>query len=129
MPVEMSDPRHALGLAAEAAVAAWLEATGWTLLARRVRSAYGGEVDILALDRDGVLVAVEVRARRSARTGAAAVTLDRRRVARLRHTLSACAAATRAPHHGLRVDLVTAEPMRSEPKRWCLRRIAGIDIA
>jgi putative endonuclease len=124
----MSDPRHALGLAAEAAVAAWLEATGWTLLARRVRSVHGGEVDILALDRDGVLVAVEVRARRSARTGAAALTLDRRRVARLRHTLSAWA-ATRAPHRGLRVDLVTAEPMRSEPKRWRLRRIAGIDIA
>jgi putative endonuclease len=124
----MTNPRHALGLAAEAAVAAWLEATGWTLLARRVRSVHGGEVDILALDRDGVLVAVEVRARHSARTGAASLTLNRRRVTRLRHTLSACAAATRVPHHGLRVDLVSAEPLPAAPRRWRLRRVAGIDI-
>jgi putative endonuclease len=124
----MTDPRHALGLAAEAAVAAWLEATGWTLLARRVRSVHGGEVDILALDRDGVLVAVEVRARRSARTGAAELTVDRRRVTRLRRTLSARAAATGVAHRGLRVDLVSAEPLPAVPRRWRLRRIAGIDL-
>ena len=124
----MSDPRHALGLAAEAAVADWLEAAGWTLLARRVRSADGGEVDILALDRDDVLVAVEVRARRSRRTGAAVATLDRRRINRLRRTLAACGAATHVPHRGLRIDLVSAEPMPVPPTRWRLRRIPGVDL-
>ena len=28
----MGDPRHALGIAAERAVAAWLEASGWRVL-------------------------------------------------------------------------------------------------
>jgi putative endonuclease len=106
----MADPRHALGLAVEAAVAAWLERAGWTLVARRARSAAGGEVDIVAVDRDAFLVAVEVRGRRTARTGAAATTVDRRRVKRLRRTLASLAASTRTPHRGLRVDLVTAEP-------------------
>src|ERR671910_607037 len=105
----MADPRHALGLAVEGAVAAWLRTTGWTLVGRRVRSTAGGEVDIVAIDRDGFLVAVEVRARRTARTGAAATTIDRRRIGRLRRTLASAAATTRTPHRGLRVDLVTAE--------------------
>lgn len=124
----MSDPRHALGLAAEAAVADWLEAAGWTLLARRVRSTDGGEVDILAVDRDEVLVAVEVRARRSRRTGAAVATLDRRRINRLHRTLAACGAATQVPHRGLRIDLVSAEPLLAAPRRWRLRRIPGADL-
>ena len=123
----MGDRRHALGLAAEAAVATWLEAAGWRLVARRTRSAHGGEVDIVGVDREGNLVAVEVRARRSARTGAAAWTVDRRRVARLRRTLAEVAAVTSVPHHGLRVDLVSAEPVPGTPVRWRLRRIPGID--
>ena len=123
----MADPRQALGLAVEAAVAAWLERAGWTLVSRRARSGAGGEVDIVAVDRDAVLVAVEVRARRSARTGAAATTVDRRRVGRLQRTLASVAAATRTPHRGLRVDLVTAEPIPGSAGAWRLSRIPGID--
>jgi putative endonuclease len=125
----MADPRHALGLAAEAAVAAWLERAGWTLVARRARSTAGGEVDLVAVDRDGFLVAVEVRARRTARTGAAATTVERRRVERLRRTLASFAAFSRTPHRGLRVDLVTAEPIPESPRAWRLTRIPGIDAA
>lgn len=123
----MGDPRHVLGLQAEAAVATWLQAAGWSLVARRARSAGGGEVDIVAVDPGGILVAVEVRARHSTRTGAAAWTVDGRRVARLRRTLAAVGAATSLPHRGLRVDLVAAEPMPAAPDRWRLRRIPGID--
>ena len=123
----MTDPRHALGMAVEAAVAAWLEDAGWTLLARRVRSANGGEVDIVAVDREQVLVAVEVRARRSARTGHGATTVDARRVARLRRTLASIAAETTVPHRGLRVDLVSAEPIPGSAGAWRLSRIRGID--
>ena len=122
----MPDPRHALGLAVEAAVAAWLERAGWTLVSRRTRSTAGGEVDIVALDPDAFLVAIEVRARRSVRTGAAATTVDRRRVGRLRRTLAAIA-GRRTPHRGLRVDLVTAEPIPGSAGAWRLSRIPGID--
>lgn len=126
----MSDPRHALGLAAEEAVASWLSREGWTVLARRSRSTAGGEVDLVALDPQRTLVAIEVRARRSTRTGAAAWTVDRRRVRRLQSTLVAFAAGSRPGHRGLRVDLVTAEPVdESEPRRWRLRRLADIGAA
>ena len=123
----MADPRHVLGLAVEAAVAAWLERAGWTLVSRRARSTAGGEVDIVAVDRDAVLVAVEVRARRSARTGAAATTVDRHRVERLRRTLASVAGSARTHHRGLRVDLVTAEPIPGSAGAWRLSRIPGID--
>ncbi len=123
----MTDPRHALGLAAEEAVASWLSRTGWTVLARRGRSAAGGEVDLIALDPERTLVAIEVRARRSARAGAAASSVDRRRVRRLQSTLIAFAANAAAGHRGLRVDLVTAEPEASaSPDRWILRRLPDI---
>lgn len=111
----------------EAAVAAWLERCGWTLVAHRARSAAGGEVDLVALDRDAVLVAIEVRARRTARTGAAATTVDRRRIVRVRHTLASVAASMRTPHRGLRVDLVAAEPVPGPSRAWRLSRIPGID--
>jgi putative endonuclease len=119
----MSDPRHALGRRAEEVVAAWLEDGGWTVLARRVRSREGGEVDIVALDPDRTLVAVEVRARRTTRAGAAAVSVDRRRVQRLERTLVAFARSHPGPHSGLRVDLVTVEPLAES---WRVRRVASI---
>jgi putative endonuclease len=121
----MGDPRHDLGLAAEAAVEDWLTDAGWRVVERRARSAAGGEVDIVALDPDRILVAIEVRARRSARTGAAAVTVDARRVARLGRTLAAIGAAGVHHHRGLRIDLVTVEPATA-PKRWRLVRLPGI---
>lgn len=126
----MTDPRHELGLAAETAVAAWLERAGWTILVRRHRSDHGGEIDVLGLDPDGILVAIEVRARRSARTGTPASSVDGRRVRRLQRSLVAYAAASAVPHRGLRIDLVAAEPVRGEAsagrKSWRLRRIPGI---
>lgn len=121
----MADPRHALGLAAEGAVERWLTDAGWRVLARRRRSAAGGELDLVAVDRDGALVAIEVRARRSFRTGAPADTVDARRVARLRHGLAAFALANPRPHRGLRIDLVTVEPTAARGA-WRLARIPGI---
>jgi putative endonuclease len=121
----MADPRHLLGIAAEARVSAWLEGLGWVVLARRHREAGGGEVDLVALDSTGILVAVEVRARRTIRSGSAAMTVDSRRVRRLARTLAAVAARS-PPHRGLRIDLVTVEPADAAADRWLLRRIAGI---
>jgi putative endonuclease len=120
----MGDPRQFLGHAAEEIVAGWLTAAGWQILGRRIRAGGGGEVDLIALDRGRTLVAVEVRARRSDRTGAAATTVDQRRIRRLEGTLVAYASTRGMPHRGLRVDLVTVEP--ATPGRWLVRRIAGI---
>lgn len=122
----MSDPRHALGLAAEQAVADWLAACGWQVLARRARVRGGSEVDILALDTSRTLVAIEVRARRSRRLGPAALTVGTRRVARLRRSLVGLATGASVAHRGLRVDLVTVEPVTGEVGRWRLSRVPGI---
>jgi putative endonuclease len=122
----MPNPRHLLGIAAEDAVARWLTDAGWTIVGRRLRAAGGGEVDIIGLDRDRFLVAVEVRARTSARTGRAAETIDAARTARLGRTLAAVAARERLGPAGLRIDLVTAEPAPGEIGRWRLRRTVGI---
>ena len=121
----MGDPRHTLGLAAEEAVAAWLSAAGWRVILRRARAAGGGEVDLVALDPSRTLVAVEVRARRTARTGRAAMSVDGRRVARLGRTLAAVATTSDVGHRGLRIDLVSVEPS-GEPGRWRLTRMPGI---
>ena len=122
----MSDPRHLLGRDAEEAVAGWLTRAGWAVLDRRVRTGAGGEVDLIALDPAATLVAVEVRARRTDRTGAAATTVDHRRTRRLEATLVAYASSGATRHRGLRVDLVTAEPSAAPGNGWRLRRIPGI---
>ncbi len=59
---------HASGVDAEALACAALERDGWTVLARRVRTA-AGEVDAVA-NRDGLIAFVEVK-RRPTLTGAA----------------------------------------------------------
>ena len=122
----MPNPRHLLGQAAEDAVARWLTDAGWTIVGRRIRDGGGGEVDIIALDRTRTLVAIEVRARTTPRTGRAAETVDATRTARLGRTLAAVARRERLGAAGLRIDLVTAEPEPGEIGRWRLRRMEGI---
>lgn len=122
----MGDPRHDLGLAAEDAVAGWLTAGGWTIRSRRERRPEGGEVDLVAVDPGGALVAIEVRARRSTRAGSAAHSVDVARVGRIGRTLAAHARASGRGWPELRVDLVTVEPMPGRA-RWRLRRVPGID--
>lgn len=122
----MADARHDLGLAAEAATAAWLSRAGWRILARRHRTPVGGEVDLVAVDPAGILVAVEVRARRTARVGIGAETVDHRRVVRLSRSLASFAAVTRLPHEGLRIDLVLLEPASGPDGGWSARRIPEV---
>lgn len=122
----MGDPRHDLGMAAERAVASWLAESGWRVIAQRQRSPVGGEVDLIALDPDDVLVAIEVRARRTGRTGTGSETIDGRRTARIGRTLAAFATASPTSHRGLRIDLVTASPVPGTVARWRLRRVPNI---
>jgi putative endonuclease len=70
----------ALGDAAEASALAWLQERGLVLLERNYRIArgprsHGGEIDLILRDKDGTLVFVEVRSRRSAAHGGAAASI------------------------------------------------------
>ena len=123
----MGDPRHALGIDAERAVGQWLEACGWRVLGRRVRAPGGGEVDIVAVDPGGVLVGVEVRARRTVRTGIGTESITADRIRRTGRTIASFAQTIGVNHRGLRIDLVSVMPEPGAPAgMWRLRRIPGI---
>ncbi|MDE2145958.1 MAG: YraN family protein [Burkholderiales bacterium] len=79
----------ARGDAAEDEALAWLLARGLRLVERNYRLARGphapaGEIDLVLRDRDGTLVFVEVRARRSAAHGGAAASVGSAKRQRLR---------------------------------------------
>lgn len=76
------------GAAAEARALAYLQAQGLRLEARNYRVAAGpsrraGEVDLILRDRDGTLVFVEVRQRRSRAQGGAAASIGAGKRARI----------------------------------------------
>lgn len=98
---------------------------GWTVLARRWHGPQG-ELDLVCRDPDGVLVAVEVKLRRTERTGAALESVDDRRLRRLRRSLGSFLEEERLPTPlGLRIDLVTVTPFPDG--RWRLARYPSID--
>jgi putative endonuclease len=123
----MGDPRHDLGLAAEDLVCRWLTDAGWSILARRWRAHGRGELDLVCRDAAGIVVGVEVRARRTIRTGGAAESIDRRRIGRLRATVGAFIAETGIRAAGIRIDLVTVEPSATAAGSWHLVRRPIID--
>lgn len=121
----MPDPRHLLGQRAEDATAAWLTNRGWTILARRWRCPEG-ELDLVALDPGGILVAVEVKLRRGGRAGDPLESVDRRRLRRLRAALGRFSSTGQRPTSGgLRIDLVAARP--TADGRWRLAHHLAID--
>lgn len=70
----------AVGDDAESLALAWLQTRGLALVQRNYRvargpRARGGEIDLILRERDGTLVFVEVRARRSTAQGGAAATV------------------------------------------------------
>lgn len=132
----MTDHRQRTGRDAERIVAEWLSRQGWTVLAHRFRRATG-ELDIVAIDPAGTLVGIEVKARRTARTGSAVESVDGRRIRRLRATLSAFLAEQR-PGGGrraggrpdairpgaMRIDLAAVVPGKGG---WTVSLLCGID--
>jgi putative endonuclease len=119
------DPRHVLGERAEAVAAAWLQARGWTILARRWRCP-DGELDLVARDLDGVLVAIEVKVRQTARAGDPLESVDRHRLRRLRTALGRFRSEVPgAAGEGFRVDLVALRP--GGEGRWRLSHHRAID--
>lgn len=121
----MPNPRHALGARAEAATAAWLTTRGWSILARRWRCAHG-ELDLVALDPHRVLVAIEVKLRRTGRSGNPLESIDLHRLQRLRSALGCFVAEARRPvSAGIRVDLVAVRPGANG--QWRLTHHPAID--
>ena len=121
----MPNPRHALGERAEAAVAEWLTARGWTVLARRWRCAEG-ELDIVARDPSGILVAIEVKLRQTSRAGAPLESIGPDRLRRLRSALGRFVAEVQTPRvNGLRIDLVAVRA--ADAGQWRLTHHPGID--
>lgn len=111
-------------------MARWLVGEGWVLLAERWRVA-AGELDLVMRDPASVVVGIEVRARRHARTGSAIESVAAPRVARLRQTLAAYAAQFGEARTSLRVDLVTVVPGTGpdgpNAPRWRATRFPAID--
>jgi putative endonuclease len=121
----MGNPRHRLGRDAERAVARWLAGRGWTILAERWRAPVG-ELDLVAVDPGGALVAVEVKARATGRSGSPLESVDRRRVARLRAALRACR-PTLAPGPEIRELRVDLAAVSLGGAGWEIRLEPGID--
>lgn len=119
----MGDSRALLGRNGERAVAAWLVARGWRVIAERWRGT-SGELDLVCRDPEGWLVGVEVKVRRSGRSGTGAESITPRRLSRLRRTIVEYAGAHRSHRRGIRLDLVELTP--AEAGRWHLRREPGI---
>jgi putative endonuclease len=93
------------------------------VLERRWRTS-AGELDLVCLDARARLIGVEVRLRRSDRTGSPLESVTRRHRSRLRAALVAYALERRQRHTAMRVDLVAVTPSRG---RWRLVRHPGID--
>jgi putative endonuclease len=119
--VSSRTPAQHLGDAAEAVVAARLEALGWRVIARNLRLGRD-EVDLVALDPGPPveLVIVEVRWRGRRDFGLPEETVDWRKRRRLRRAVGSL--VTRLPQlapdvgaHAVRVDLVAVEPSPRGP--------------
>ena len=101
------DPRRLFGQEGEAEAERYLRRKGYRIVARNLRSSLG-ELDLVA-DDGGVLVFVEVKARRSAQFGGAIHAVDRQK----QHKLIRLAAQFLAERHWMdrscRFDVVLLE--------------------
>ncbi|MCS7251916.1 MAG: YraN family protein [Thermoflexus sp.] len=97
--------RRSLGAAAEAFVAAHLEAQGYSVRARNWRSPFG-EIDLI-VEGEGWLRFIEVRAKRTDRFGAPEESLTPRKRQRLLQTALAYLEQWDGPEPCWRVDLAS----------------------
>jgi Holliday junction resolvase-like predicted endonuclease len=126
--------RQRSGDAAEALVAALLEARSWSVLARNIHAGRS-ELDIVAIDPGPPerLVVVEVRWRASRSFGGAEASFDRRKQMQIRIGVARLLASGRLPDGTLlpflplAVDLAVVEPRAGMPPGVRLYRNALAD--
>ena len=95
----------ALGRFGEAVAGRHLESLGWEVLARNWRCEHG-ELDLVARDPTGALVAVEVKTRRGTGFGLPVEAVTRSKAQRLRRLLVAFAQRHPVGAPALRIDVV-----------------------
>lgn len=110
--------------AAEAYVAARLEESGWEVLGRDLRTPWA-QLDLLARDPSGVLVAVEVKARHPLSWAQGEEALRPRQRRRLARALTGLA-KRRGRRDALRVDLALVTLHGGRPVAW--ERLAGVEL-
>jgi len=96
--------KDVVGAYGERVVARTLVEQGWTVIDRNWRCEHG-EIDIVAID-DDCLVVVEVKTRRSDAFGGAIEAVTRRKLLRLRRLAAAWLAAHGGGFSAVRVDVV-----------------------
>jgi putative endonuclease len=109
IPAQSRVDRRARGEAAERRAAEYLVAKGLTILDRNFRCRFG-ELDLVALTPEGVLVIVEVRMRSASAWGDGSTSVDIHKQRRL--TLAArvlLAARPRLARRAVRFDVVTID--------------------
>lgn len=104
--VPSMDARRTLGADGERAAARYLQRHGWQIIDRNVRYREG-ELDLVA-SRDGVLVFVEVKTRRSTRAGTPAEAVTPAKQARIRRLAMRYLNDHRPGATAIRFDVVTA---------------------
>ena len=101
------DPRHQFGQASELLAERYLQAKGYRILARNLRTMLG-ELDLVAEDR-GVLVFVEVKARATEAFGGAVLAVNRRKQAKLVRLASQYLAQHHLADRSCRFDVVLVQ--------------------
>jgi putative endonuclease len=101
------DPRHRFGQASELLAERFLQAKGYRILARNLRTSLG-ELDLVA-DDHGVLVFVEVKARATETFGGAVLAVDRRKRAKLTRLASQYLSQCHLSDRACRFDVVLVQ--------------------
>lgn len=114
------ETRKRTGARGEDAATAFLQRRGWSIVERNVRYREG-ELDIICM-RDGILVFVEVKTRRSVRAGTGAEAVTPAKQARIRRL----AMRYLSEHHprvsAVRFDVIE---LRAGVDRYLLRHLEG----
>jgi len=104
----MPSARQKYGGLAEDQAVLWLQKNGFHIIARHVTSRYG-EIDILARDGD-MIVAVEVKARRTGQFGRAIESVTPQKLERITLALDQVMIAREVTNQSTRIDVITVEP-------------------
>ncbi len=102
---EKVDARRATGASGEDWAAAWLTGRGWTVVARNWRCRTG-ELDIIARDPEGALVACEVKTRRGLGYGDPLESITHAKLRRLRDLVCEWRQSQEEPVGFVRLDAI-----------------------